>query len=460
MTPLLDWEERGRELGPTLGEWHAIVVTGADAHATAQVALGIGRVQAQHRRVAIGDLFGDTEPLQSLVDTTDPHGLVDSFMYGISLNKIAYLVPDAGELFIMPSGTGPMDYDELFVHPRWRRLAAGFREVGALLLVVAPADAPRLRELVNAMDGAVLVGDTVPAQISVAQSFAWLRPKRSGPTTVAGGVIAPSEPAPEGVVPAVAPRDRRRVVAGVTGLLFAALLLAGLFWFAGRPFASKIKSGRGVKATSPAVAAASAGTLTADSVARLRGASDSTPRDSLAAAPLSPAASDSFPVLAPVNAGDSAVASSYAVRLEETTTKSGAILDLRVRFESVPAATYGFSRERFFLVAGGAYPTHAGADSLLAQLRTRKVLAPGNGRVAALPFAFLVQADVPIADVPSHITRFNARGLPVYALRQPNGAAHLYFGAYENPQQAAFAVPALKEAGFAPTLVYRIGRVF
>ena len=98
MTPLLDWEVRGHELGPTLDEWHAIVVTGADAHATAQVALGIGRVQAQHRRVAIGDLFGDTEPLQSLVETTDPHGLVDSFMYGISLNKIAYLVPDAGDL--------------------------------------------------------------------------------------------------------------------------------------------------------------------------------------------------------------------------------------------------------------------------------------------------------------------------------------------------------------------------
>jgi len=56
--------------------------------------------------------------------------------------------------------------------------------------------------------------------------------------------------------------------------------------------------------------------------------------------------------------------------------------------------------------------------------------------------------------------RFAARGQPVYALRQPNGAAHLYFGAYESPQQAALAVPTVREAGLTPTLVYRIGRVF
>ena len=51
-------------------------------------------------------------------------------------------------------------------------------------------------------------------------------------------------------------------------------------------------------------------------------------------------------------------------------------------------------------------------------------------------------------------------GQPVYALRQTNGTAHLYFGAYESAQQAALAVPTVREAGLTPTLVYRIGRVF
>ena len=59
-------------------------------------------------------MFGDAPPLIALVPTEDPHGLVDSFLFGVSLNRIAYQVPDAGELFVMPSGTGPLDYAELF----------------------------------------------------------------------------------------------------------------------------------------------------------------------------------------------------------------------------------------------------------------------------------------------------------------------------------------------------------
>jgi len=108
----------------------------------------------------------------------------------------------------------------------------------------------------------------------------------------------------------------------------------------------------------------------------------------------------------------------------------------------------------------GAYPTRAGAESLLVDLRARRVLAPTVGNVTVLPYAFLVQADVPAAEVPARLQRASARAQPVYALRQPSGAANLYFGAYESPQQAALAVPAVRKAGITPTLVYRIGRVF
>jgi len=80
--------------------------------------------------------------------------------------------------------------------------------------------------------------------------------------------------------------------------------------------------------------------------------------------------------------------------------------------------------------------------------------------VTSLPYAFLVQADVPQAELSSRLKRFAGKGLPVYALRQPNGAANLYFGAYESSQQAALAVPTVQVAGLTPTLVYRIGRVF
>jgi hypothetical protein len=454
VTPPLDWTERGRDLGATLNEYHAVVVIGSDPVATSEVALGLARVQAMHRRVAVGDLFGEAPPLQALVGEEDAHGIVDSFLFGVSLNRIARQVPDSGELFVMPSGTVPIDPEELFAHPRWKRLAAGFREVGALLVLVAPAEASNLQHLVASTDGAIIVGDSVPADIPVAQSLAWLRPKRSGPTTVAGAaplaVVQTPRPMPH--------RDRSRIAAGIAGLLLTLALVGAGVWFAQRPF---VKDHAPTKAarTPENLAAATAGTLTADSLAKAR--ADSAHADSIARAASAALVPDSFPVLAAANPMDSARASAWAVRLEQTNTKSGAILDLRGRFETVPAGTYGYDlRTRFYLLVAGAYPTRAGAESLLVQLRDHKVLASGIGSVTSLPFAFMVQPDVPAADVASRLARFAARGQPVYALRQTNGTANLYFGAYESAQQAALAVPTVREAGLTPTLVYRIGRVF
>jgi hypothetical protein len=434
-----------------MGGYHAVVIIGSDASATAEVALGVARAQAWHRRVAVGDLFGDAPPLQALVTSEDPHGIVDSFLFGVSLNRIAHLVPDAGELFILPSGTTPIDYDELLAMPRWRRLAAGFREVGALLILIVPADAARLRDLVDSMDGAVIVGDVVPADVAVAQSLAWLRSSRSRPTALA-------EAAPQVVVelePVQPRRSSRRMIANAVGILLAIGLVGAALWFFYRPFASARLPRRGATpAASPL-----AGRLQTDSAAFAR--ADTLRLDSAAQSALAAPGTDSFPLQAPVNTTDSAAASAWAVRLEQTNTKSGAILDLRGRFQTVPAGTYGFDlRTRFFLLVAGAYPTRAGAESLLVQLRERRILAPGLGSVTSLPFAFLVQADVPEAEVSARLARFAARGQPVYALRQPNGTAHLYFGAYESPQQAALAVPTVREAGLTPTLVYRIGRVF
>jgi hypothetical protein len=162
-----------------------------------------------------------------------------------------------------------------------------------------------------------------------------------------------------------------------------------------------------------------------------------------------------------LNAADSAGASAYAVLLENTNGLSGAILDLNQKYATLPATSYGLSlRSRLFELVSGAYPSRAGAESLLVALRARKVLAATEGNVTTLPYAFLVQANVAAADAPARLKRASARALPVYALRQSDGTTNLYFGAYESPQQAALAVPAVRKAGLAPTLVYRIGRVF
>jgi hypothetical protein len=451
----MNWTQEGREIGVTLDACHAIVVIGGDPVSTAEVALGIARVQAQHRRVAVADMFGDAPPLRALVTSDDPHGVMDSVLYGVSLNRISHQVPDAGELYVMPSGTGPLDYEELFTSPRWKTMAAGFADDGALLVIAAPAGVAQVRRLVEATDGAVLVGDSVPADLPVAASLAWIRPKRHAPMTVAMS-LPPAQSVPTGVE-TVVPVDWWRRYTGPAAGVAAVMALAALaLWFANRPLAERPTARRGVSAASMAGSAAAGGALR---VARDSAARDSVQRDSIGRAPI--ALSDSFPNLTVANPLDSGTAAAYAVFLEETLTKSGAILNLEQKFKAVPVGTFGVNaRTRFFPVFAGAYASRGGADSLLAALRAARVLGPGAGSVSTLPYAFLVESDIPAVTAPGRVAFFRASGHPVYGLRQPNGTIRLYFGAYSTPQQAALAIPEVRKAKLAPTLVYRIGRVF
>jgi hypothetical protein len=454
-TRTIDWNEEGRRIGVTLDAFHAIVVVGTDPDATAETALGIARVQAVHRRVAVGDLLGEAPPIQALVRGDDPHGLTDSFEYGVSLSRIAQQVPEAGELFVMPTGTGPVDYEALFTSDRWRRLIAGFREVGALLILAAPADAPMVHELVEASDGAVIVGDVVPPEVSVAQSLAWVRQRRgAAPPNVPEA--APPEAAPDATptsvpVAGAGSSGSNRWIGGVIALLVLAALA---YWGA-----SAYSQRRAVQqaAADSASREAAARVRVTDSIARVR--RDSIVRDSLARVEGSTA--DSFPVYAPANPEDSAAAVGYSLLLSKYNTKSGAILDLFGRFARLPASTYGMeSPSRFYLLLAGAFPSRASAESLLVRLRVQGTLARDFGSVDRYPLAFLVDPGITPREAPARLTRYHARGLPVYGLRQSNGAVRLYYGAYANAEQAALAVPQVREAGMRPMLVYRTGRVF
>ena len=445
MSPALDWLERGRDLGATLDACHVVVVVGSDLTATAEVALGIARRQAEHRRVAIADLMGDAPPLHDLLAGDDAHGIVDSFVFGVSLNKVAQAVAGEPNLFIIPSGSAPLEHEELLPNPRWGRLSGGFREVGALLVLAAPYDAPRLRDLVDFTDGLVIVGDRAPADVPVAQALAWLRPRRQSATV-------PQE-APLAVVTNARPEPRRtRWLAGAFGVVLALLIGAAMLWFARRPFSGQ-KPERKVSETRPTAPATAP--ILSDSVS----AAAAVRADSAASESLSVAAA--LAGLTVANPADSAQAARWSVRLEQTNTRSAAILDLRGRFETVPAGTYGIDLgTRYLLLVAGAYTARAGAESLLVQLHEHRILAPDNGSVVSLPYAFLVQRDVPRAEVPVLLKQFAARGHVVYALSQANDAANLYYGAYESREQAMLAVPGVRDAGVTPTLVFRTGRVF
>ena len=162
--PILSmWEAEGHRHAAALDACAGAVIIGEDPSTAAEVALGIARVQARRRRVAVADTVGELGPLEDLVPMDAPYGLVDSFFYGVSLQKIAYTVDPAKNLIIFPSGATPIDHEALLSSDRWLKLLDGFRAAEGLLLVVAPAESSALSALIEMMDGVVLVGNVAAA---------------------------------------------------------------------------------------------------------------------------------------------------------------------------------------------------------------------------------------------------------------------------------------------------------
>ena len=460
----IDWEALAGESAASVDDVHAVLVTGTDAVAAAHAAIGIGRVQARTRRVAIGDLVGDVEPLQSLVTGDDPHGIVDSFMYGVSLNKIARQVDEAGMLFVMPSGTEPNVTADILRNDRWRRLAAGFREVGALLILVAPSDVDGVKELALMMEGVVLVGDAtsvhaVPRNTVIAHIDA--------PVAVVATETAASAERKAGAVPA-APvllpphhTDEQRPIAPYppeTGnamqrkALIAAAVVAALIggWFvAGRPglAGDGVVPKGGVRPEVSAVA---------DSIAAQLAPEGATP-----AAP-----TPELPPTARVeNPQDSLSSAPFGVVLVATNDEAQALARWADTGLKLPAGTVTMvrirgERGRFFQMQAGAYTRAKQADSLLNVLRTSGKLAADAGRVIATPYSLMLEKGVGRAAAQSVANGYGQRQIAAYPLLQADGTATIFVGAFESPDQAVPLMGELLAKGVNSTLYYRTGRSF
>lgn len=423
------WEDAGRQVAPVLGSYSAIVVISSDPIAAAYVALGIARVEAGHRRSVVGDLVGDLPPLRSLVREEDPHGITDSFLYGVSLNKIGYDVEGVPNLYVMPSGTDPLIDAELMRSQRWTKLATGFAEAGAFLILVASSEAPGLADLVEQLDGAVVVKD---AEIPNAPS-ALVLARVAGPT--------PTLKIPLHRISAGAARWPRHkwLYPALGALMLFALGGVGLALILGR-------AGKTAKHAD--------GVVAARTVAR----------------PVPPpprAAPETLYIAPPANASDSLSASAFSVELLVANTAEGANLFLRKNGAALPAATVspvpiGPERATWYRVMAGAYTTRDQADSLLRALRESRLLADDSvDHVKQTPLALLVDS-VPsqggIGDaIRAAVQKYAARGLPVYTLMQDHGGARIFAGAFATANQSAELTKTLRAAGLKPLLVYRTG---
>jgi hypothetical protein len=379
--------------------------------------------------VVVGDLVGDTDSLRSLVKDENPHGITDSFLYGVSLNKIGYAVEGSENLYVMPSGTDPHIDEEILRSVRWTRVAAGFGEVGALLLLVASWDSKGLGDLIDKLDGAVLVKDTdLPA----------------APNSLVLARVA--SPTPTLKIPlhrisarAASWKQHRwfyPALGAISLLLIASVGLALMLARVGRA------------ARQPARVVAKAAPPAAPTPPPPR-----PPPETLYVAP-------------PANVNDSASAAAFAVELLVANTAEGANLFVRKNGAALPAAAVSpiaidLERSKWYKVTAGAYTRRYQADSLLRALRNTGILTDSAGSVTTAPLALVVDS-VPtqggIVDaVRGAVDKYTARGLAVYALMQNDGGALIYAGAFSRADQSAELIRTLRGAGLKPVLVYRTG---
>ncbi len=442
------WENEGQRLSPLLDNVCATVIAGIDNAAAAAVAIGVARAQGMRRRVAIADLVGECPPLEALNRSDDPHGIADSFLYGVSLNKIARPVNEAGSVFLMPSGTESVAHEAVYANDRWRRLAAGFQQVGALLIVVAVSGTPGFADLCGYIGALLPVGDTrFPMPPGVPILAPPPDPAEAPPPA------PPREKAARARQAAVETRAgrRRNVIAAVVAL-GAVAVGVGTFW----PQIVK-------RLPAPVAAWLGVAGPAADTTAMLvkptpmdalRGA-DSTLDDS--ASLDSTGRGMEIPAIA--NPADSAIASRYAIFYSSANTRREAMADERLRTQpALAVAPVILDGAEWFRVFIGASIEREDADRLLAQLREARVISGGN--VTSVPFALRLEGGVTVASTPSRLIEYSTKGIQAYALLQANGSATLYTGAFESPAQAATLADSLRALGISPVLAYRTGRAF
>jgi hypothetical protein len=319
---------------------------------------------------------------------------------------------------------------------RWARLIAGFREVDALLLLVADARTPGLDALMRAVDGVVAV-DLPPVQVRAWPLLATVdRPEPELP---------PVAPIPERPTRSAAPRRGRLVAVAA----LAALVL-GAGWLAVDRAGEAKRAGGGVASETTRGAVPEAGAST--------GASSDVPTGAIATP-------DTITLGAIVNPGDSANASAFAVELVAANTLAGANSGLAMRGVNLPAPTLapillGADGRPWYRALTGAWRARTEAEAFLATLRDRGLVRDDVGRVLRAPYALLLAEGMPPAEVTAALAQWESRGIPAYALLQDDGRARLFAGAFETPGQSVLVALSLRDIGVEPALAFRTGRTF
>jgi hypothetical protein len=428
--PSAVWTDEGRRTAPALADIAAALVIGRDPEAAAAVALGIAAGCAHERRVAVADLVGG---LPALTPLDDQPGLLECLRDGEPVSGIGQPWGDTEGVYLLPSGRGPIAERWVFESARWDRLVAGFREVDALLLLVASAGAPGLSALIERVDGVVAV-DLPPADIRAWPLIATV----DHPEPELPPIPVTPRPGSQSAVPAA--RRGRRIGRWVLGGI-ALVAAAAVLW------------ARGV------------GRTTADPAAET--VTEAIAADAGSDAPQSPSPTPEVREVRlgpPVNPGDSISARRWSVELVAANTPEGANSRLAFEGDPLPVPTIApvvlrAGTAPWYRVVVGAWETRADAERWLQTQRALGLLRPAMGRVLETPFA-LQLAEGPRGEVEARRAEWTGGEVQPYLLGQDDGHARVLVGAFETASQALWFAATLRERGLEPQLAYRTGRTF
>jgi cell division septation protein DedD len=378
----------------------------------AKAAWDIARIAARDgRRVALVDLCLENPALHETVGLHATEGIVDAFEYGVSLNKAAHEVTG---VFIIPAGSETANPADVYAHPRWPKLQAGFRSEGALLLALLPPAG--LAQLSATPDGVIVL-----APEGVGPEFAL---RRDVPLL---GVVRdrwlPSGPrlSPPTLTVPVTEEPRRGLRIALAALVVAALAVGG--WAL---------------------------------LARAR--------ESFVAPPAAPPAPTALPTPTPSTTSTTSTnlprqpaavhrdTLGWTIQLAAYASldKALAHADRLAADAGVPALVTPVPQSGngpvWYRVLAGSYATRAAAGTARAALWHGGVAAEGVGDLLLAPYSYHAPAG-------ATLDMLRRRGLP--AVRWSNGV--ILLGAFETPEQTAFTQAALRRAGVRANLLPRMG---
>jgi len=381
----------------------ALVPATADLVWAAKAAWDIARIAARGgRRVALVDLGIEEPALHQTVGLTPSDGIVDAFEYGVSLAKAAHEVDG---VFFIAAGSYTASAGDLYAHARWRKLQAGFRAEGALLLLFVSATG--LGKLSAVADGAiVLAPEGLEPASAVGMEIAAVVERGTPLLGVARDRWMPAPgPAPS-FAPAPGPRSRRRGArAAMATLVLAGAAVGGWALFA---------PARELLQTSP----------------------EPTPSAPPPPPPVPTVRADTLAWTIQLAAyGTAAKALAHADQLAEET----GIAALVTPVQQSGAGTV------WYRVLAGSYVTREAAAAARAELWRRGTAARGIGDLLRAPYSFAPATD-------TSLTALRRRGLPAIRWR-----SRVLIGAFETPEQAAFTEAELTRVGVRATLLPRVG---